>query len=371
MLQKTYNAKRAEAVWWNLLLLTTGAFLVTVCVKSVASSHDMLMGGILGVSLLTWHVTQMLEPLIWYVIISIPIWIWGWFYVGRRFLLYTAYGTLVSMVLGFFWHYQIPVENEIYAAVIGGVLHGTGAGIMLRTLGSAGGTDVVAVMLKARWNIPIGQFSFAFNVLVFLAGSFLYKLDLIIASVIMMFISANTLEYVLGLFNRRKMALIISERGEEVCEAILATERFGVTLLRGKGAYSGTDKETAPSSWWKTPSMSRAASLPAATADRRHTARFSGDTAPAGPKRAAKPRFFRERQAVCFETHSVSNGKCSIRRKTFSTSFSFFHVFDKIRRKRHARVLRPGHSRRIKKQIALLRDGRSRLTRTCHKTRRA
>ena len=229
MLQKTYNAKRAEAVWWNLLLLTTGAFLVTVCVKSVASSHDMLMGGILGVSLLTWHVTQMLEPLIWYVIISIPIWIWGWFYVGRRFLLYTAYGTLVSMVLGFFWHYQIPVENEIYAAVIGGVLHGT--------------TDVVAVMLKARWNIPIGQFSFAFNVLVFLAGSFLYKLDLIIASVIMMFISANTLEYVLGLFNRRKMVLIISERGEEVCEAILATERFGVTLLRGKGAYSGTDKE--------------------------------------------------------------------------------------------------------------------------------
>ncbi len=137
MLQKTYNAKRAEAVWWNLLLLTTGAFLVTVCVKSVASSHDMLMGGILGVSLLTWHVTQMLEPLIWYVIISIPIWIWGWFYVGRRFLLYTAYGTLVSMVLGFFWHYQIPVENEIYAAVIGGVLHGTGAGIMLRTLRTA------------------------------------------------------------------------------------------------------------------------------------------------------------------------------------------------------------------------------------------
>ena len=76
-----------------------------------------------------------------------------------------------------------------------------------------------------------------------MAGSFLYKLDLIIASVIMMFISANTLEYVLGLFNRRKMVLIISERGEEVCEAILATERFGVTLLRGKGAYSGTDKE--------------------------------------------------------------------------------------------------------------------------------
>ena len=60
-------------------------------------------------------------------------------------------------------------------------------------------------------------------------GNIPWDVILIIASVIMMFISANTLEYVLGLFNRRKMVLIISERGEEVCEAILAKERFGVT----------------------------------------------------------------------------------------------------------------------------------------------
>ena len=68
-------------------------------------------------------------------------------------------------------------------------------------------------------------------------------LDLIVASMLMMFISANTLEYVLGLFNRRKLVMIISDHGDEISEAILVTERFGATLMRGKGAYSGSDRE--------------------------------------------------------------------------------------------------------------------------------
>ena len=45
------------------------------------------------------------------------------------------------------------------------------------------------------------------------------------------------------IFNRRKLVFIISDHGEEISEAILVSERFGVTVMRGKGAYSGTDRE--------------------------------------------------------------------------------------------------------------------------------
>lgn len=272
---KTYNNRLAESVWWNLLWLTIGAFFVTVCVKSVVASHAMLAGGVLGMALLVFYNTGLLTPLIWYLVLSIPIWVWGWFFVGRRFLLYTAYGTICTTIFGMFVDFQIPINNEVYAAVVAGVLHGTGVGMMLRTLGSGGGTDIIAVALKQRWNIPIGQFSFAVNICIFLVGAFSLSLDIIIASTIMMFISANTLEYVVGLFNHRKLVMIISEKGEEVSEAILTSERFGVTLIRGKGAYSGGDREILltvtnnvalkrlenlvfmvaprPCSWWKTP----------------------------------------------------------------------------------------------------------------------
>lgn len=242
MLQK-YNQKLANSVLWNLLWLTIGAVPLTMSVQCVAAPHDFLAGGIMGLALLLTFVWHIMPPLALYAILCIPIYIAGWFLVGRKFLLYTIYGTLILTVMGFFINFTIPVENEIYAAIVGGVLYGGGSGIMLRTLGSAGGTDVIAILLKQRWNIPVGQFNFLFNAALFLCGAFRLTFDQIIASMIMVFISSITLEYVLGLFNRRKLVLIISSRGEEIADLIIASEKFGVTLVRGKGVYSGTDRE--------------------------------------------------------------------------------------------------------------------------------
>ena len=239
----SYNKALAESVVWNLLLLTLGSVLMAICIQSVAAPHGFLSGGVMGVALLVGYWTDTLTPLVWYSVLCVPVYVLGWFWVGKRFLLYTAYGTLCTTLCSFLITFTIPIENEVYATVVGGVLHGAACGIMLRTMGSSGGTDVVAVLLKERWSVPIGQFNFMFNCLLFLTAASRMHLDLIVASMLMMFISANTLEYVLGLFNRRKLVMIISDHGEEISEAILVTERFGATLVRGKGAYSGSDRE--------------------------------------------------------------------------------------------------------------------------------
>ena len=240
---QSYNKALAESVVWNLLWLTLGSVLMAICIQSVAAPHGFLSGGVMGVSLLVNYWTGTLTPLVWYSLLCVPVYALGWFCVGKRFLLYTAYGTLCTTLFSFFITFEIPITNEVYATVVGGVLHGAACGIMLRTLGSSGGTDVVAVLLKERWSVPIGQFNFLFNSLLFLTAASHMALDLIVASMLMMFISASTLEYVLGLFNRRKLVMIISDHGEEISEAILVTERFGATLVRGKGAYSGSDRE--------------------------------------------------------------------------------------------------------------------------------
>ncbi|MFT3958843.1 MAG: YitT family protein [Desulfovibrio sp.] len=240
---QSHNKALAESVVWNLLWLTLGSVLMAVCIQSVAAPHGFLSGGVMGVGLLVNYWTGTLTPLVWYSVLCVPVYALGWFCVGKRFLLYTAYGTLCTTLFSFFITFNIPITNEVYATVVGGVLHGAACGVMLRTLGSSGGTDVVAVLLKERWNVPIGQFNFLFNSLLFLTAASHMALDLIVASMLMMFISASTLEYVLGLFNRRKLVMIISDHGEEISEAILVTERFGATLVRGKGAYSGSDRE--------------------------------------------------------------------------------------------------------------------------------
>ncbi len=239
----TYNRKRTESVWWNLLWLTVGAFLMTVCVQGVAAPHNFLAGGVMGVALLLTYWAHGLPPLVWYLALCLPIYVIGWFLLGRRFLLYTFYGTVAMNVFGQFLQFELSFTNDVYAALVGGVLNGAASGSMLRTLGSSGGTDVFAILLKERWNIPIGQFNFLFNATLFLIGAFRLPADLIVASILMMFVASQTLEYVLGMFNRRKLVLVISSRGEEIGEAILASERYGATMIRAKGAYSGTDRE--------------------------------------------------------------------------------------------------------------------------------
>ena len=132
-LKYTYNRRLAEAVWWNLLLLTIGGFLLATGVQAVAAPHNFLTGGMLGAALLVWYATQLFSVPIWYLALCLPICVWGWFFVGRRFLLYTTYGTLCTSLFGMLINFQIPVENTFYAAVLAGVLNGAAAGIMLHS----------------------------------------------------------------------------------------------------------------------------------------------------------------------------------------------------------------------------------------------
>ncbi len=247
MLKKTYNPRLARAVWWNLLLLSAGGVLQALCLQCISPQHNFLAGGVMGMALLANSVAGFLSVSVWYLLLNIPLYVVGWCFVGRRFLLYSLFGTLSTTVAGMIFNhmgYVVPVESELYAAVLGGVLMGFGGGLMLRSLGSGGGIDIISVILRNRWNISIGQFSFTVNIVIFCVGLLMgYALDKVLASLIMIFINARVLDTVLGMFNNRKLVLIISNRGEEISEAIMVTERFGVTLMRGKGAYSGTDKD--------------------------------------------------------------------------------------------------------------------------------
>jgi len=238
------NIRLSASILWNLLLLTLGAFFYAAGAQCIVAKHGFLTGGVYGTALLIWYATQFFDPPIWYFVLNIPLFALAWFRVGRQFLLYTVYGVGMTAIFGeLIGGYTIPVQNDLYAAVAGGVLCGAGVGLCLRSMGSSGGLDVVAVMLRERWNIAIGRFSFCFNAALFLAGATFMALDVIMVSVIFVFISAAVLEQVIGLFNQRKLVFIISDNGKAICDAIIKMERYGATLLRGKGGRTGLERE--------------------------------------------------------------------------------------------------------------------------------
>ena len=237
------SMRLAQSPAWNLLLLTVGSAFFSLGAQGVASHHGFLTGGIFGTGLLAWYATDIFSPAIWYLLLNIPLFAVSWFQIGRQFFFYSLYGSLATTAISACISFQIPIQDNFYAAVGAGVLCGTGTGLMLRTLGSGGGLDLIGVILNRRWNVGVGRFSFTYNAVMFLAAVAPMSLDLIIVSFLQVFIASGTLEYVLRWGNGRKMVYVVCERGEEICEAIIAEGYGGATILKGKGAYSGDNRE--------------------------------------------------------------------------------------------------------------------------------
>lgn len=229
-------------VWWNLLLITVGCLIVTIGIKSLAVPHELVAGGVFGLASLLYYVTGVLDPGWINLLLNIPLFIFAWFKVSRRFFLYSAYATAVTTLLYAVVTVPIVVENQLYASVASGVITGFGAGLVLRSLGSNGGLDVIAVFLFQRFNVGIGKVYLAFNSLLYCGSLLRLPLDVIIASLIMVFITAMVVEQTLSMFSQRKVVFIISNMAEEISNDILNQLRQSATFLKGFGAYSRQER---------------------------------------------------------------------------------------------------------------------------------
>jgi uncharacterized membrane-anchored protein YitT (DUF2179 family) len=237
------NKEYTYSVWWNLLLLTTGSVVFAIGAQGVAVHHKFITGGLFGLALFISYSAKALSAGLWYALLSIPLFVLGWIYVSRRFFWYSLYSTVITILAFDFIKLDFGVHNQLYAAVAAGVICGAGGGIMLRSLGSAGGLDVLAVLLNRKYNIGVGKTYIFFNGLLFMLMLTRMEADLVIASLILVFISSLTVEYVLSMFSQRKIVFIIAKEPEELAQTILKKLRIGATFLRGRGAYTGCDRD--------------------------------------------------------------------------------------------------------------------------------
>jgi uncharacterized membrane-anchored protein YitT (DUF2179 family) len=233
----------AFSVPWNLTLLTVGSILVAIAIKAVAVPHGLISGGVSGVSLLFYYFTHTLTPGIWLFLLNIPIAIAGWIFVSRRFVLYTAYGMVAISLAMELISFTLPVHDKLLSAIASGIILGAGSGTCMRSLGSGGGLDIIAIILHQRFGFRIGQVSTLFNCLVFAASFALMDVDLVMYSLILVYVSGGVTDSVLSMFNQRKLVFIISDHAEEMTEAIINEAQRGVTLLEGKGGYSQQAKQ--------------------------------------------------------------------------------------------------------------------------------
>jgi uncharacterized membrane-anchored protein YitT (DUF2179 family) len=242
-LKKRQYHRFISSVIWNLLLISAGSAVLGIGLKSIAIPHGFITGGASGLTLLIYYVSGLMSPGLWYLLINIPIFLIGWIHVSRRFFFYSLYGMAALSTAIDLIGFSLPIKEPILAVLAGGVLMGAGTGIILHSLGSSGGLDVVGIILHQKLNVRVGTFFFTFNLILFAFSFGFLEADLVLYSLFMSFISTQTMDYVLTIFNQRKMVIVISDLNEKIAGEIQSRLNRGVTFLNGSGAYTGKIKK--------------------------------------------------------------------------------------------------------------------------------
>lgn len=177
--------------------------------------------------MLLYYFTHTLSPGLWLLLLNIPIALAGWIMVSRRFVLYTAYGMLAITASMEAMSFSLPVHDRLLAAIVSGALIGAGSGTALRSLGSSGGLDIIGVILHQRFGFRIGQISFLFNAALFSASFALMDTDLVLYSLIHVFVSGQITDAVLSMFNQRKLVFVVSDHAQAIADVIMKEANRG------------------------------------------------------------------------------------------------------------------------------------------------
>lgn len=233
-----------KTVLFNLFLIFAGITVFVIGMNSILIPNNLLGTGVSGVAILIHYLLPSADVGITYFILNIPLMVIGWFIISKRFMLYTIFGmAYFSLAAAVLKTPPVPLQDPILVAVFSGIICGTGSGIVLRSFGSAGGVDILAIYANKKFGLRPGLSSFFVNAVVILTGAYFFGLQIALYSMIYVFTSSKALDAVLTGFNQRLSTMIISDKYKEITEEIFRRVKRGATFLQAHGAYTGIPKE--------------------------------------------------------------------------------------------------------------------------------
>jgi uncharacterized membrane-anchored protein YitT (DUF2179 family) len=228
-------------VLWNLLLISVGSLLCSIGINGILIPQQFLSGGFAGVAIAIRYLIPSLPLALLYFVLNIPIYAFGWMYAGRRFFLYSTAGLLIFSGALTFPNIALPVHDKILSAILAGIIIGVGSGIILKSLGSAGGLDILSVILMKRFSIRLGSTILAFNVLLLGVGAVLFSLEMALYTMVYLYVNSSMVNLVVTGLSQRKAVHIISPQWERIMHEINEKIQRGVTVMRGEGGYTSQE----------------------------------------------------------------------------------------------------------------------------------
>jgi uncharacterized membrane-anchored protein YitT (DUF2179 family) len=231
----------------DYLLIITGGLIQAFGLHLFLVPANLVSGGISGAAQLIHHYNDW--PIGMMVLVgNIPLFILGWRYLGGpRFAVRTILAILSFSVSTDLLMWFMPLaggitDDLVLNALYGGILLGAGLGVVYLGRGTSGGTDILGRILNRRLGISISLAYMITDSLVVLAAGFVFGWERALYGLLMIYVSGVVAEVVSEGSAVIRTALIVTNHGEAISQAIMDQLERGVTVLPAKGAYSQEER---------------------------------------------------------------------------------------------------------------------------------
>jgi uncharacterized membrane-anchored protein YitT (DUF2179 family) len=229
----------------SFLGIAMGSVIMAFSIILFIKANNIVPGGVMGIANIINYITGFPIGLTT-LCFSIPIFFIGVFTLGKEVGIKTIYCNVVySVVVDIMDNSLTALTSDLFLATIfGGALMGAGVAIILGFGATFGGTDLIGrIVHKYVPTIPTQWIMFGFDFLVILVGAIVFGPELALFSIVAIFVSTKIVDIIQEGVNYGKAFFIISEKSEEISDAILNDLVRGVTSLYGKGMYTKQDKD--------------------------------------------------------------------------------------------------------------------------------
>jgi uncharacterized membrane-anchored protein YitT (DUF2179 family) len=231
----------------KVVYLVTGGIICAVSYAVFLIPHRIVPGGVSGIAMIL-HFLYNVPVGIVALILNIPLLILAVRVLGTSFgfksIITIIFTNLLIDFLVYSARIPTPTDNEILAALYGGLLLGVGLGLIFRGGASTGGTDIVGQILNRFTNMSVGVSIMIVDVVVItLAGVTTNSIELALLGYLALFLSSKVIDIVLEGMDYARAAFVVSQKNEKIVEEIYEKMKRGVTILDG---YSPYTKEKRP-----------------------------------------------------------------------------------------------------------------------------
>ena len=224
----------------SILMVILGNLLYTLTVKLFLLPANLISCGTTGIALVVSHFADI--PMSAFILVfNMVMLAVGWLVLGRQFamttilssVLYPVFLEVLNRLLGD----VVITDNMILNVLFAGMGLGGSLGIVIRGGASTGGMDIPPLILKKYFHIPVSASLMVFDFCIMVAQASFHPLEDMLYGLLLLIVISVSLNKVMLLGTSKTEVKIISERSDEIRQAILGKVDRGVTMLQGKGGY--------------------------------------------------------------------------------------------------------------------------------------